>query len=106
MKQDIEKRKCEQEKLGKIRNRTQDGIQDIHSAISEALQQMADRLTLKAQKESQEAVNQGNIVEKSHNQTEVKHAAEIVQVAADKANQFTKLVLTVKHLVDSRHDQL
>ena len=106
MKQDIEKRKSEQGKLGEIGNRTQDGIRDIHSAMAEALRQTADKLTLKAQKESQEAVNQGNIAEKSHNQTEAKHAAEIAQAAADKANQFAKLVLAVKHLVDGGHDQL
>lgn len=106
MKKDIEKRKSEQGKLGEIENRTQDGIRDIHSAIAEALRPTAATLTLKAQEESQEAVNQGNIAEKSQNQTEAKHAAETAQTAADKANQFAKLVLAVKHLVEGGHDQL
>lgn len=106
MKKGIEKRKSEQGKLGEIENRTQDGIRDIHSTIAKALRLTADTLTLKAQKESQEAVNQGNIAEKSQNQTEAKHAAESAQTAADKANQFAKPVLAVKHLVDGGHDQL
>ena len=106
MKKDIEKRKREQGKLGEIENRTQDGIRDIHSAIAEASRQTATTLTLKAQEESQEAVNQGNIAEKSQNQTEAKHAAETAQTAADKASRFAKLVLVVKHLVDGGHDQL
>ena len=106
MKKDIEKRKSEQGKLGEIENRTQDGIQDIHSAIAKASRQTATTLTLKAQEESQEAVNQGNIAKKSQNQTEAKHAAETAQTAADKASRFAKLVLAVKHLVDGGHDQL
>ena len=92
--------------MSEIENRTQDDIRDIHSAIAEALRPTADTLTLKAQKESQEAVNQGNIAKKTQNQTEAKHAAETAQTAAGKANQFAKLVLAVKHLVDGGHDQL
>ena len=53
-------------------------------------------------------MDQGKIAENAQNEIAAKNAAGTAQTAADKASQFTKLVLATKDLVEveSGHNQL